>query len=162
MSTVILARAVTQIIHVYSQLASYGYLNPSWPQLRRISVCGHLFILLTSSGEFGLVEANHLLRHFLPLLDGHVALWPVVRDMKSAYCKAAQLLGEDFTCPSGYVQLTVPGLTVPETNEATDATSHALGSGPLLGGDDNAAWQDLSLMFDPTFFLSMTHDELAG
>jgi hypothetical protein len=31
---------------------------------------------------------------------------------------------------------------------------------PPFSDNEAMAWQSLSLMFDPTYFLSMTHDEL--
>lgn len=96
-STIILARSVSQIIHAYSNLASYGYLNPSWPQLRRISICGQLLVLLAASGEIGTFEGNQLLPLILNLLDGHAALWPIVHEMKLAYRQAAQVLGKSHT-----------------------------------------------------------------
>lgn len=87
------ARSVSQIMFTYSALASQGYLNPSWPQLKRITVCGQLLILLCSSGEVGVVEANNLLKILVELLDGHATLWPIVASIKTTYAQAATVLG---------------------------------------------------------------------
>ena len=93
-SNAMVARSVSQIIFTYSALASQGYLNPSWPQLKRITVCGQLLILLCSSGEVGVVEANNLLKILVELLDGHAALWPIVASIQTTYAQAATVLGE--------------------------------------------------------------------
>lgn len=92
-SNAMVARSVSQIMFTYSALASQGYLNPSWPQLKRITVCGQLLILLCSSGEVGVVEANNLLKILVELLDGHATLWPIVASIKTTYAQAATVLG---------------------------------------------------------------------
>ena len=94
LSSVVVARSVTQILHTYSSLASLGYLNPSWPQLRRITVCGQLLLLLCASGEMSSLECSHLLKILVELLDGHAALWPIVTSIKAIYAQAAVVLGE--------------------------------------------------------------------
>jgi len=94
LSSVVVARSVTQILHTYSSLASLGYLNPSWPQLRRITVCGQLLLLLCASGEMSSLECSHLLKILVELLDGHAALWPIVTSIKATYAQAAVVLGE--------------------------------------------------------------------
>ena len=94
LGSVIVARSVIQILHTYSSLASCGYLNPSWPQLQRIAVCGHLMLLLCASGEVGVSEGNMILKILIELLDGHAELWPIVSSMKTTYAQAATVLGE--------------------------------------------------------------------
>lgn len=94
LSNVVVARSVTQILHTYSALAAHGYLNPSWPQLRRITVCGQLVILLCSSGEMGTLEGEQMLGILIELLDGHASLWPIVSSIKATYVQAAGVLGE--------------------------------------------------------------------
>jgi hypothetical protein len=94
LSSVVVARSVTQILHTYSSLASYGYLNPSWPQLKRITVCGQLLLLLSASGEMSTLECSHFIKILVELLDGHAALWPIVSSIKATYAQAAVVLGE--------------------------------------------------------------------
>ena len=94
LSNVVVARSVTQILYTYSSLASYGYLNPSWPQLKRITVCGQLLLLLCASGEMSSLECCHLIKILVELLDGHATLWPIVSSIKATYAQAAVVLGE--------------------------------------------------------------------
>jgi hypothetical protein len=106
------ARSVSQIMFTYSALASHGYLNPSWPQLKRITVCGQLLILLCSSGEVGVLEGGQLLKILVELLDGHASLWPIVSSIKTTYAHAATALGEpDFPGKADDPRLALPSYT---------------------------------------------------
>lgn len=156
-STIVLARSVTQIIYMYSQLSSYGYLNPSWPQLKRISVCGQLLILLAASGEIGATEGSQLVRLYVPLLAGHESLWPLVVDMKVAFRQAVQALGEAGHMYSRAAANSDAGFSLPANEGAMGGVD---GLGHMVENSEEMAWQSLSLMFDPTCFLSMTHDDL--
>jgi len=162
LSSVVVARSVTQILYTYSSLATYGYLNPSWPQLKRITVCGQLLILLCASGEMDTLECNHLIKIIIRLLDGHAILWPIVSSIKVTYAQVARVLGEQM---SSLVPLRSPiiGLYYPSSSSDaatgihlepfTNAVEHQ-------GDQTDLEWQSLSLMFDPAYFLSMTHEDL--
>ncbi|OXG97133.1 hypothetical protein C345_02414 [Cryptococcus neoformans A2-102-5] len=55
-----IARAITQILHIYARLIAIKQLNPSWPQIQRLVVCGQLLILCHESGELRSYEAQTL------------------------------------------------------------------------------------------------------
>jgi hypothetical protein len=106
----------------------------------------------------GTLEGDQMLKILVELLDGHAALWPIVASIKATYARAAVILGERIDLHSSAF-LTTPGLRFPSTSTCPM-------DGPLekslLNVEDQTdmGWQNLSLMFDPAYFLSMTHEDL--
>lgn len=88
-----IARAVTQILHIYAELIAIKQLNPSWPQIQRLVVCGQLLILCYESGELRGYEAQTLFGMVVDMLDKHAPTWPVCEGLAEGFQKAARAFG---------------------------------------------------------------------
>ncbi|WVQ83741.1 hypothetical protein IAT38_005885 [Cryptococcus sp. DSM 104549] len=89
----VVARAITQILHIYAELVSIKQLNPSWPQIQRLVVCGQLLILCHESGELRAYEAQTLFGLVVDLLDKHAPTWPVCDGLAEGFQRAARVFG---------------------------------------------------------------------
>lgn len=89
-----LSRAASHIIHLYTELNSFGRLDPSWPQLKRIDTCGQILILSCSKGELHPLEAQTLFEKLVKLLEAHVETWPDAADTAHGFVKAVRALGQ--------------------------------------------------------------------
>ena len=109
-----------------------------------------------------ILECTHLMSIFIDLLDGHAVLWPIVSSIKVTYAQAASVLGEQM---SSLVPLRSPmtGFHYPSSSSGTVAGIHIepfTNAVEQQGDQTDVEWQSLSLMFDPAYFLSMTHEDL--
>ena len=89
-----LSRAASHIIHLYTELNSFGRLDPSWPQLKRIDTCGQILILCCSKGDLHPLEAQNLFEKLVKLLETHVETWPDAADTAHGFVKAVRALGQ--------------------------------------------------------------------
>ncbi|GMK58681.1 hypothetical protein CspeluHIS016_0601230 [Cutaneotrichosporon spelunceum] len=76
-----ITRAVEQIMYSYSDLISVNQLNPSWPQVQRLVVCGQLLILAHDAGELHRREAQTLFQLLHDLLLKHQDTWPICAEL---------------------------------------------------------------------------------
>lgn len=84
----------TQILHIYAELIAIKQLNPSWPQIQRLVVCGQLLILCHESGELRSYEAQTLFGMVVDLLDKHAPTWPVCEALAEGFQRATRAFGE--------------------------------------------------------------------
>lgn len=89
-----IARAITQILHIYAGLIAIKQLNPSWPQIQRLVVCGQLLILCHESGEIRSYEAQTLFGMVADLLDKHAPTWLVCEALAEGFQRATRAFGE--------------------------------------------------------------------
>lgn len=90
---VYLLRSCSNIIHIHSELAHMGKLDPSWPQLKRIITCGQVLVMCCSRGEIHALESAGIFSRLIDLLEGHISLWPSAAEAVTAYKRAAKVLG---------------------------------------------------------------------
>lgn len=89
-----ITRAVSQIFQSYSDLVAIGNLNPSWPQLQRLVVCGQLLILCHEAGELHRREATLLFQMLLEFLEKHLDTWPTCAELILGYQAVAKAFGK--------------------------------------------------------------------
>lgn len=87
-------RSVTHILHIHSEAATFGKLDPSWLQLKRILTCGQVLVLCCHHGEVPGLEATSLFGKLLSLIHAHIDFWPVALQAEQGYRDAAARLGE--------------------------------------------------------------------
>ena len=98
----VLSRVVSQILHIYADVDTFGHFRESWPQLRQLTTCAHLLILCMSAGEFHHLEAVRLWELLLNFLERHGTMWPASMDLVTGLQRAASVFGKsksnsDFT-----------------------------------------------------------------
>ncbi|XAO24862.1 hypothetical protein I312_103671 [Cryptococcus bacillisporus CA1280] len=141
-----IVRAVTQILHIYAELIAIKQLNPSWPQIQRLVVCGQLLILCYESGELRSYEAQTLFGMVVDLLDKHAPAWPVCEGLAEGFQKAARAfdLQVERQPMSGMGESSGGGASVNEDMGAFDST---------------VPWGSFSLdYFDPTLLFALSYD----
>lgn len=89
-----IARSVSMILYTYVDLAAANHLNPSWPQLQRLVVCGQLLVLCHEAGELQKRESRTLFRMLVDILGKHQDTWPICGELVLGYTAAAQVLGK--------------------------------------------------------------------
>lgn len=87
-------RSATQILHIHSEAAPMGRLDPSWPQLKRVLTCGQILVLCCARGEVPALEAADLFQKLCHLIRVHADFWPMASRADQAYRDAATRLGE--------------------------------------------------------------------
>lgn len=92
-ATIYLSRSLASILNIHTDAASIGKLDPSWPQLKRITVCGQILVLCCSRGEIHRLEGADLFQKLIALLQAHVDFWPTAAEAIRAYRAAAAKLG---------------------------------------------------------------------
>lgn len=90
---VYLLRSASNIIHIHSELAHMGKLDPSWPQLKRIITCGQVLIICCARGEIHALESAGVFSRLIDLLEGHMTLWPSAGEAVTGFKRAAKALG---------------------------------------------------------------------
>lgn len=163
-----IARAVTQILHIYAELIAIKQLNPSWPQIQRLVVCGQLLILCYESGELRSYEAQTLFGMVVDLLDKHAPTWPVCEGLAEGFQKAARAFGGSqvlSTCGREWY-------TNPNTTDLQVERQPMSGMGESRGGgasvnedmgafDSTVPWGSFSLdYFDPTLLFALSYDTM--
>ncbi|KIR99758.1 hypothetical protein L804_02390 [Cryptococcus deuterogattii 2001/935-1] len=151
-----IARAVTQILHIYAELIAIKQLNPSWPQIQRLVVCGQLLILCYESGELRGYEAQTLFGMVVDLLDKHAPTWPVCEGLAEGFQKAARAFGGSqvfSTC--GHLQVErQPMSGMVESSGGSASVSEDMGA-----FDGTGPWGGFSLdYFDPTLLFALSYD----
>jgi hypothetical protein len=91
---IIVSHCLAQIIYIHHELALIGHLNPSWPQLRRFSICGQLLVLSCSINLYQPQQAVELFEKLLFLMEAHKQSWASAGDLLRGYQTAAAVLGE--------------------------------------------------------------------
>lgn len=89
-----ITRAVEQIMYSYSDLISVNQLNPSWPQVQRLVICGQLLILAHDAGELHRREARTLFQLLHDLLLKHQDTWPICAELIIGFKAVARVFGE--------------------------------------------------------------------
>lgn len=89
-----LLRSSSNILDLYSELSDIGTLNPSWPQMKRIVICGQVLVLCCSRGEAHAKESAPLFERLLDLLDKHRSVWPSAEQSVTGFYQAANSLGQ--------------------------------------------------------------------
>lgn len=102
-----IARAITQILHIYPELVAIRQLNPSWPQIQRLVVCGQLLILCYESGELRRCESQTLFGMVVDLLDKHALTWPICAGLAEGFQRAARAFGGSQVLPICSVNATL-------------------------------------------------------
>ncbi|AFR98228.2 hypothetical protein C343_06203 [Cryptococcus neoformans C23] len=141
-----IARAITQILHIYPELVAIRQLNPSWPQIQRLVVCGQLLILCYESGELRRCESQTLFGMVVDLLDKHALTWPICAGLAEGFQRAARAfdLQVERQLVSRMGESSGGGASVNEDMGAFD------GTGP---------WGGFSLdYFDPTLLFALSYD----
>lgn len=85
-------------MYSYSDLISVNQLNPSWPQVQRLVVCGQLLILAHDAGELHRREAQTLFQLLHDLLLKHQDTWPICAELIIGFKAVTRVFGE---CPRG-------------------------------------------------------------
>jgi hypothetical protein len=93
-SQALLARSVSHIIRGYAKCATDHRYTPSWPDLRRITTCGHLVLLLHDAEEYVRDEAEDLLSFVLKLVAGLKGNCPMAMDALTMLTRLMRLAGE--------------------------------------------------------------------
>lgn len=81
-------------MYSYSDLISVNQLNPSWPQVQRLVICGQLLILAHDAGELHRREAQTLFQLLHDLLLKHQDTWPICAELIIGFKAVANVFGE--------------------------------------------------------------------
>ncbi|ODO04890.1 hypothetical protein I350_05500 [Cryptococcus amylolentus CBS 6273] len=140
-----ISRAITQILQVYGELIEAGQLNPSWPQIQRLVVCGQLVILCSRSGELRHLEIQDLFDRLVEALEKHGATWDTCLALAEGFRKAALSLGFEV-----------------KANEKQNAPiASSLDSGILGLFDSGAPFSGWSLDdFDPSMLFAFDYEPM--
>jgi hypothetical protein len=90
----VILRCLSRIFHVYYDIVEIQELNPSWPQVARLVVCGQLLILASHAEELHRREAEHLFKDLIHLLELHRHAWPSCQQLTLGIRAAARVLSE--------------------------------------------------------------------
>lgn len=89
-----ITRSVSQILYTYDDLAASYQLNPSWPQVQRLVVCGQLLVLCHEAGELQKRESRTLFHMLVDMLRKHEDTWPICGELALGFVAAAQVFGK--------------------------------------------------------------------
>ncbi|ORY35086.1 hypothetical protein BCR39DRAFT_477041 [Naematelia encephala] len=95
-----LVRSVSQILHIFHDLASFGQFSPSWPQLRMTNICGCLLVLLMAQGELHILEGKNMFEMLLQVLERHHAMWPDSVRLSKGFRQAVRVFNIHFDDPT--------------------------------------------------------------
>lgn len=93
-----ITRSVSQILYTYVDLATCQQLNPSWPQVQRLVVCGQLLVLCHEAGELQSRESRTLFVMLVDMLRRHEDTWSMCGQLAQGFTAAAQAFGTCRRC----------------------------------------------------------------
>lgn len=90
----VVVRCISRTFSTYDDLVEIQELNPSWPQVARLVICGQLLLVICEAGELHRREGQAMFAKLVDLLALHQNSWPICGDLISGFLEAASRLGE--------------------------------------------------------------------
>jgi hypothetical protein len=147
-----IARSVSRILYTYVDLAAANNLNPSWPQLQRLVICGQILIMCHAAGELQKRESRVLFRMLVDILRKHEDTWPVCSELVNGYSAAAHVFGAYIAGAEMRFVLPLMGTGIDVSPAPSALRIHSeLNLGDMTSLE-SFQWTDLGLDFDFSSF----------
>ncbi len=88
-----LSHSASKLLSIHHELLAIGQLTPSWPQMKRLSICGQILILSCASGALYPNEAGELFSKLFRLVESHRHIWDSAGHLVDGFRRAAKALG---------------------------------------------------------------------